>query len=173
MKYSRASYVTGNPCSTILGCVDTNLIYNYAQRRACHYIFCMSLYILWYSAKSHIFNHSITDEGAKLFQWLSIWTQLFHPKSACTSGSYFHFGTRSKPLQNTLFCFLTWKKTPLLINRHTKLCVKWAWNSKFCPFTSSFMQNQAKSILHPVQIRNILGYHFVVYRHWESIWQAR
>lgn len=39
MKYSRASYVSGNPQRAVLGCVDRDLIYTCAQTRACHYVF--------------------------------------------------------------------------------------------------------------------------------------
>lgn len=133
MKYSRASYVSGNPQRAVLGCV-----YMCTDKS-------VSLYILWNIAKSHVFDYVTTDEVAKLFQLPSIWTQLFHSKSACISDSYSHFGTRSKPLQDILLCFLTWKKT-LFMNRHTKLRLKWAQNPKFCSFTSSFMQNQGNSV---------------------------
>lgn len=158
--------MSGSPWTTVLGCIDTGLIYTYAQIRAHLYIFygillnpmylTMPLQMKWQNFFSGLqYEHSCFI--------LNLLASVKVISNLALRGSHFRIPCSAFSLE---------KKT-LLINKHTKLCVKWAQNPKFCSFTTSFLQNQSKSILHPTQNRNTLGYHFVVNRQWESIWQAR
>lgn len=139
MKYSRASYVSGNPQRAVLGCIDRDLIYTCAQTRACHYIFyeillnptysTMSLQTKWPNFSSCLqYEHSCFI--LNLLAWVTgipiLALGVNHFRISCSAFSL--------------------EKKPLFMNRHTKLWLKWAQNPKFCPFTSSFMQNQGNSI---------------------------